>query len=60
MHMIARSIECGIRIQEKKVPGGFPGEDNENKGKYVRVMKNIDVSEESNVDKVITDCRSMT
>ena len=58
--MIILNIACAIRIQEKEVPGGFPGEDNDNKRKYVRVMKSILVSEESNVDKVITDCRSMT
>ena len=33
------------------MPGGFPGE-GDDKGKYVRVMKSLDVSDEANVAKV--------
>ena len=37
--------------KEKEIPGGFPGE-GDDKGKYVRVMKSLDVSDESIVAKV--------
>ncbi len=33
------------------MPGGFPGE-GDDKGKYVRVMKSLDVSDEASVAKV--------
>ena len=33
------------------MPGGFPGE-GDDKAKYVRVMKSLDVSDEGNVAKV--------
>ena len=33
------------------MPGGFPGEGDE-QGKYVRVMKSLDVSDEASVAKV--------
>ena len=33
------------------MPGGFPGE-GDDKGKYVRVMKSVDVSDEASVAKV--------
>ena len=38
-------------FQEKEIPGGFPGE-GDDKGKYVRVMKSLDVSDEASVAKV--------
>ena len=37
--------------KEKEIPGGFPGE-GDDKGKYVRVMKSLDVSDEASVAKV--------
>ena len=33
------------------MPGGFPGE-GDDKGKYVRVVKSLDVSDEASVAKV--------
>ena len=39
------------RFIEKEIGGGFPGE-GDDKGKYCRVMKSVDVSEESEVEKV--------
>ena len=33
------------------MPGGFPGE-GDDKGRYVRVMKSVDVSDEASVAKV--------
>ena len=38
--------------KEKEIPGGFPGEGDE-KGKYLRVMKSLDVSDEEIVAKPI-------
>ncbi len=48
----------GIRIQEKEIPGGFPGEGDE-KGKYVRVMRNIPLTDESSVEKVTAQIRTI-
>ena len=39
------------RLQAKEIPGGFPGGEGEEKGKYARVMKSVDVSQEAEVDK---------
>ena len=39
------------RFIAKEIGGGFPGE-GDDKGKYCRVMKSVDVSEESEIEKV--------
>ena len=49
-----RIYEYRDRFQAKEIPGGFPG-DGEEKGKYVRVMKSVDVSDEAEVDKVVVE-----
>ena len=46
-----RIYEYRDKFQAKEIPGGFPGGEGEEKGKYVRVMKSIDVSQEDEVDK---------
>ena len=47
-----RIYEYRDRFQAKEIPGGFPGSgDGEEKGKYCRVMKSVDVSEEAEVEK---------
>ena len=47
-----RIYEYRDRFQTKEIPGGFPGGgDGEEKGKYCRVMKSVDVSEEAEVEK---------
>ena len=48
-----RIYEYRDRFQTKEIPGGFPGGDGEEKGKYCRLMKSVDVSEETDVDKVL-------
>ena len=47
-----RIYEYRDRFQTKEIPGGFPSGDGEEKGKYCRLMKSVDVSEEAEVDKV--------
>ena len=48
-----RIYEYRDRFQTKEIPGGVPGSgDGEEKGKYCRVMKSVDVSEEAEVEKV--------
>ena len=48
-----RIYEYRDRFQAKEIPGGFPGSgEGEEKGKYCRVMKSVDVSEEAEVEKV--------
>ena len=48
-----RIYEYRDRFQTKEIPGGFPGGgDGEEKGKYCRVMKSVDVSEEAEVERV--------
>ena len=48
-----RIYEFRDRFQAKEIPGGFPGSgEGEEKGKYCRVMKSVDVSEEAEVEKV--------
>ena len=48
-----RIYEYRDRFQAKEIPRGFPGSgDGEEKGKYCRVMKSVDVSEEAEVEKV--------
>ena len=48
-----RIYEYRDRFQAKEIPGGFPGTgDGDEKGKYCRVMKSVDVSDEAEVDKV--------
>ena len=48
-----RIYEYRDRFQAKEIPGGFPGGgEGEEKGKYCRVMKSVDVSEEAEVEKV--------
>ena len=37
--------------KEKEIPGGYPGEGDE-KGKYLRIMKSLDLSDEASVAKV--------
>ena len=50
--VIIVNVHSIIRVQRKKdIPGGFLGE-GDDKGKYVRVMKSLDVSDESIVAKV--------
>ena len=39
------------RFIEKEIGGGFPGE-GDDKGKYCRVMKSVDISDESEIEKV--------
>ena len=47
-----RIYEFRDRFQTKEIPGGFPGSgDGEEKGKYCRVMKSVDVSEKAEVQK---------
>ena len=48
-----RIYEYRDRFQAKEIPGGFPGGEGEDKGKYVRVMKSVDVSQEVEVEKAI-------
>ena len=45
--------------KEKEIPRGFPGEGDE-KGKYVRVMKSLDVSHEESVAKAFLPIRLLT
>ena len=48
-----RIYEFRDRFQAKEIPGGFPGSgEGEEKGKYCRVLKSVDVSEEAEVEKV--------
>ena len=48
-----RIYEYRDRFQAKEIPGGFPGSgEGEEKGKYCRVLKSVDVSEEAEVEKV--------
>ena len=47
-----RIYEYLDRFQNKEIPGGFPGGDGDEKGKYCRVMKSVDVSDEAEVEKV--------
>ena len=48
-----RIYEYRDRFQAKEIPGGFPGSgDGEEKGKYCRVLKSVDVSDEAEVEKV--------
>ena len=47
-----RIYEYRDRFQNKEIPGGFPGGDGDEKGKYCRVMKSVDVSDEAEVEKV--------
>ena len=48
-----RIYEYRDRFQAKEIPGGFPGSgDGEEKGKYCRVMKSVDVSSEDEIEKV--------
>ena len=46
-----RLYEYRDRFQDKGIAGGFPG-DGEDRGRYVRVMKSLDVSEDTEVEKV--------
>ena len=46
-----RLYECRDRFVAKEIGGGFTG-DGDDKGKYYRVMKSIDVSDEAEVEKV--------
>jgi len=48
-----RIYEYRDRFQANEIPGGFPGGEGEDKGKYVRVMKSVDVSQEVEVEKAI-------
>ena len=49
-HVVTRYRD---RFQEKSIAGGFPGSgDGEDRGRYVRVMKSLDVSEDTEVEKV--------
>ena len=53
MIFAGRIYEYRDRFQAKEIPGGFPGSgDGEEKGKYCRVLKSVDVSEEAEVEKV--------
>ena len=45
-----RIYEYRDRFQAKEIPGGFPGE-GDDKGKFCRVMKSVDVSDEAEVEK---------
>ena len=48
-----RIYEYRDRFQAKEIPGGFPGSgEGEEKGKYCRLLKSVDVSEEAEVEKV--------
>ena len=48
----ARIYEYRHRFQARELPGGFPGSgDGQEMGKYCRVMKSVDVSEEAEVEK---------
>ena len=48
-HVVTRYRD---RFQEKSIAGGFPGSgDGEDRGRYVRVMKSLCVSEETEVEK---------
>ena len=47
-----RLYEYRDRFIAKEIGGGFTG-DGDDKGKYYRVMKSVDVSEESEVEKVL-------
>ena len=47
-----RIYEYRDRFQNNEIPGGFPGGDGDEKGKYCRVMKSVDVSDEAEVEKV--------
>ena len=50
-HVVTRYRD---RFQEKSIAGGFPGSgDGEDRGRYVRVMKSLDVSEDTEVEKVL-------
>ena len=52
MIFAGRIYEYRDRFQAKEIPGGLPGSgDGEEKGKYCRVMKSVDVSEEAQVEK---------
>ena len=48
-----RIYEYRDRFQANEIPGGFPGGEGEDKGKYVRVMKSADVSQEAEVEKAM-------
>ena len=48
-----RIYEYRDRFQAKEIPGGFPGGEGEDKSKYVRVMKSVDVSKEPEVEEAI-------
>ena len=53
MIFAGRTYEYRDRFQAKEIPGGFPGSGGgEEKGKYCRVLKSVDVSEEAEVEKV--------
>ena len=52
-----RIYEYRDRFQAKEIPGGFPGTgDGDEKGKYCRVMKSVDISDEAEGEKVVCSC----